>query len=177
MGVGDGESAANPLADTLQKAEAELRLLTRNTRRSGSCTTGSSCGPLRDGIVMGLNSSELRGKWLEKGTEVCRIANPRSLRAVLVIDPADHKVIAPNSPALVLVHGDRLTRREGVVSDIGQVNAKNIPVQLSTHAGGEAATEQDPVSKEERPRNQSYLVSVRLLEPAATLQPGVLGRQ
>jgi putative peptide zinc metalloprotease protein len=129
-----------------------------------------------DGVVVGLAPQELKGKWLEKGTEVCRVADPRFLRAVLLIDPADHRLVGPGSRAWVLVHGTGWDYRPAVVTGVAQVEAKEIPPQLSSRAGGEVLTEEDPVSRAEKPRNQSYLVAVRVPGPDPLVHPGVLGR-
>ena len=109
-------------------------------------------------------------------TEVSRLAVPRFLRAVFVIDPADHRLVGPGSRAWVLVHGTGRESRPAVVAEVARVEAKSIPPQLSNHAGGEVVTEQDPVSRAEKPRSQSYLVSVRLPGPDPRVHPGVLGR-
>jgi putative peptide zinc metalloprotease protein len=174
--VSEGGGPADQAGGAVSQTEYELKALVREhaalREQCDRLTLRARC----DGVVLGLAAQELKGKWLEKGTEVCRLADTRFLRAVFVIDPADHRLIGPGGRAWVLVHGTGWDCRPGVVAAVAQVEAKNIPPQLSNHAGGEVVTEQDPVSRAEKPRSQSYLVSVRLPGPDARVHPGVLGR-
>jgi hypothetical protein len=125
---------------------------------------------------MGLRSGEEKGKWQEAGEELCRIGNDRALRAVLLVQSADHDLIGPGKQAWVRVHGARGAQWPSVVTQIAQVEAKNVPPQLSSHAGGDVPTQQDPVSKAENPYQQHYLCAVRLHAVDNVLQPGALGR-
>ena len=56
------------------------------------------------------------------------------------------------------------------------MDAKNVPPQLSSRAGGEVVTQQDPVSKAEKPYQPHYLSAVRFQRIDGLVQPGVLGR-
>ena len=58
-----------------------------------------------DGVVMGLVAIEEKGKWLAKGAEFCRIGNDEALRALVLVDPADHRQIHVGSQTSVLIHG------------------------------------------------------------------------
>lgn len=129
-----------------------------------------------DGVVMGLMAIEEKGRWLEKGAELCHIGNPDLLRAVVVVEPADHKLVACGNPAALRIHGTIQKQGRGIVASISQVEAKNIPAQLSARAGGDILTQQDPVSKKENPQNQHYLVTLHLQHIDAGVHPGVLGR-
>ncbi len=174
--LADGGPGAEEAGDDIGRAQSELQALAREhrllTEQRERLTVRAPC----DGVVMGLRPQELQGRWLDKGAEVCRVGDPRALRAVLVIDPAEHRLIAGARTAWVLVHGRGGSCLPGTVTDVAQVGARSVPPQLSCHAGGEVATEQDPVTHAEKPRDQSYLVSVRLQGADATVQPGVLGR-
>jgi len=129
-----------------------------------------------DGIVMGLRSIEDKGKWLEKGTELCHIGNPQTLRAIVLVEPAEQRFLSPGMPAVICVHGAGTRPWRGVVSGFSHVAARDIPPQLTLRAGGEVATDQDPVSKTEKPKDQHYLAAVRILDHGDILHPGVLGR-
>lgn len=170
---------AGPGADlpggAVPQTELELKALVREQALLREQRDRLTLRAPADGRVMGL-ADDLKGKWLEKGTEVCHVADPRALRAVVLIGPADHELVGPGRQAWVRVHGRGCSRWEGSVSEVAEADARSIPPQLSSHAGGEVATEQDPVSKAEKPRSQHYLVAVRLREPDPLLQPGVLGR-
>lgn len=129
-----------------------------------------------DGVVMGLLPVEEKGRWLEKSTELCRIGNPSSLRAFMVVEPADHKLIARGNPATFRVHGGISKQGRGMVAAISQVEAKNIPAQLAARTGGDVVTQQDPVSKADKPQQQHYLVTLHIQQIEGAVHPGVLGR-
>jgi putative peptide zinc metalloprotease protein len=129
----------------------------------------------RDGVVRELESKEHKGKWLEKGTELCKVGNDRALRALVLVEPADQRLIRLDSPARIHVHGGGTHHFSGTVADIAQVDAKSIPAQLSNRVGGNVATQQDPVTKAEKPHSQHYLVAIRIHEGDPRLHPGVLG--
>jgi putative peptide zinc metalloprotease protein len=175
-GLTEGSTPGDQVAVSLQHTEYELKALEREhatlQERRDRLTLRAPC----DGVVLGLGSPELKGKWLEKGTELCRLGNTGSLRAVLLVEPADHRLIAVGGRAVVRVHGRGLQHWEGVVTEIAQVDANKIPPQLSSRAGGEVATQQDPDSRLEKPRQQHYLVAVRVQDPDGAIQPGVLAR-
>jgi hypothetical protein len=116
------------------------------------------------------------GKWLEKGAEVCRVGNDRVLRAVLLVAPADHELVAPGARAWIRVHGGGSRHWPGVVTEIAQVDAASIPAALSRRAGGDVATKQDPVSKAEKPYHPHYLSAVRFQRTDGCIHPGALGR-
>jgi hypothetical protein len=118
----------------------------------------------------------VRGKWLEKGTELCRVGADNALRAVFLAEPADHRRVVCGSAAWVRVHGGGSATWPGVVTEVAQVDTAKVPPALSHHAGGDVATEQDPVSKAEKPRHQYYLISVRLQKTGGPLHVGALGR-
>lgn len=129
-----------------------------------------------DGVVMGLVHLEEKGRWLEKGAEICHVGNPRLLRAVVVLEPAEHKLVCTHAPAELIIHGAGSRHWRVVVSGVSQVEVQKIPPQLSRRAGGDVMTRQDPNSRTEKPEDQQYLVSLRLLETDPLMHPGVLGR-
>jgi putative peptide zinc metalloprotease protein len=128
-----------------------------------------------DGVIMGLVSVEEKGKWLAKGTEICRIANDDALRALVLVDPADHRQLRVGSPTSVLIHGTAGRAWPGAVTSVAQVDAKSIPEALSNRVGGEVATQRDPATQAEKPHGQHYLVSIHL-KGDPSIQPGVMGR-
>jgi putative peptide zinc metalloprotease protein len=129
-----------------------------------------------DGTVMGLVATEEKGKWLENGAELCRVGNDRVLRAVLLVEPADHELVMAGGRASIRVHGCGAQHWPGVVTEIAQVDAGSIPPALSRRAGGDVATKQDPISKAERPYHAHYLCSVRFQRVDGCVHPGALGR-
>jgi putative peptide zinc metalloprotease protein len=168
--------AENGITSDLEQTNFELESLRRQHQVLKQQAASLVLRAPRAGHVLGLQPRDNAGKWLERGTEVCRVGNSRALRAVLLLTPADQQRIGVGNPARLHLHGSALHTWQGVVSEVARVDARNIPPQLSSHAGGEVATQEDPVSRREQPRNPYYLVAVRLAEHHRMLHPGSLGR-
>jgi putative peptide zinc metalloprotease protein len=170
-GPDDGQAAAG-----LRQTEFELKALAQEhavlREQLDRLVLRAPC----DGAVLGLRPVEDRGKWLENGTEVCRVGDPRVLRAVLLVEPAEHELVSAGSRAWVRVHGAGAQSWPGVVTEIAQVDAASIPPALSRRAGGDVLTRQDPVSKAEQPYHPHYLSTVRFQRVDGAIHPGALGR-
>jgi hypothetical protein len=128
-----------------------------------------------DGVVLGLPNWEAKGKWLKEGAELCAVGAPHALRALVLVEPADRQLIKSGDRAWFLSHGGGAKAWPGQVADVAQVDAQDIPPQLSSRAGGEVVTQQDPVAKQEKPFKPHYLVAVPLDAVDARLQVGALG--
>ncbi len=172
----DAVAAQSQVAEGLQQADFELTALVQEhttlQEQVARLVLRAPCG----GIVLGLCPREDRGKWLDRGTELCRIGNAQGLRAVLLVPAGDHELIAPGARAWVRVHGGGSSRWPAVVTDIAQVEARTIPAPLSTRTGGDVQTQQDPVARTEQPCHPHYLCAVRLQAADPLLQVGALGR-
>jgi putative peptide zinc metalloprotease protein len=142
------------------------------SRQAGRLTLRAPC----DGVVMGLRSVEEKGKWLDKGTELCHVGNPGALRAIMLLDAAEHGLLARGRHASFAVHGGGGRSWHGVVMGLSSLEAKHIPPQLALRSGGEVATDKDPLSQHEKPRLQHFQVAVRIPDNSDLLHPGVMGR-
>jgi len=169
-------AAESQVAEGLQQAEFDVAALAQEhallREQQARLILRAPCG----GTVLGLCAREDKGKWLERGTELCRIGNVQALRAVLLVPPEDQELVGPGTRAWVRVHGGGSGRLPGIVTEIAQVEAKSIPAPLSSRTGGEVATKQDPLSKTDQPRQQHYLCAVRLQALDPLLHAGVMGR-
>lgn len=130
----------------------------------------------RTGVVMGLRSREEVGKWLNGGSELCRVGNPRSLRAVFLVEPGDRQLIHGGSQARLRVHGFGARSWLGSVTDVAQAETGHMPQQLSSKVGGDVATQHDAASELEKPVAPHYLVAVQFSGADPAIHPGVLGR-
>lgn len=161
--------------DTWAQNTFELRSLLQGQRAMHKQLERLVLKAPADGIVQGLQAREHKGKWLEKGTELCKVGNDRALRVLVLVDPAEQSLILRGGLARVHVHGGGSQSLKGSVIGIAQADTRNIPPQLSTRVGGNVATERDPVTKAEVPHSQHYLIAVRLLEHDSRLHPGLMG--
>jgi putative peptide zinc metalloprotease protein len=172
----DPRAPESQAAGSLQQTEFELRTLQRQHATLGEQQAQLTLRAPCDGLVLGLRPVEEKGTWLEEGAELCRVGNDRALRAVFLVEPADHVLVAPGSPAWVWVQGTGLRRLRAVVTEVAQVEAKQVPPQLSSRAGGEVPTRQEPAGKVDVPCMQHYLCSVRLQGGDDAVHPGAVGR-
>ena len=129
-----------------------------------------------DGILMGFPGWETTGKWLVEGTPICQIGDQRRLRLLILLEPADRQLVEVEQPIRFRVHGVSSATWQGQVASAAQVDARDIPVQLSHRLGGEIASKPDPVNKTEKPDKQLFLVSAKLANVDDRLQVGTLGQ-
>jgi putative peptide zinc metalloprotease protein len=172
----DLDEAGDPALSGWLDTEFEWKALTQEYRTLKEQRDRLVLRAPADGVVMGLLPTEEKGKWLAKGMEFCRIGKRDALRALVLVDPADHRLIHQGSPSSVLIHGVPGRQWPGVVTLVAQIDAKHIPEALSNRVGGEVATKRDAATNTEKPHGQYYLVSVHLQGSDPLLQPGVLGR-
>lgn len=172
----DSEEADDTVLAGLLECEHELKALTQEHRTLKEQRDRLTLRAPADGVVMGLLSFEDKGKWLSKETEFCRVGNDSALRALVLVDPADHRQVRVGSQTSVLIHGAAGRQWPGAVISVALVDSKSIPEALSNRVGGEVATQQDPATKLEKPHGQHYLVSIHLSGGDASIQPGVMGR-
>jgi putative peptide zinc metalloprotease protein len=169
----------NPKEDSSadwQQSEQELKSLVRQRRTLKEQRDRLILRAPAAGVIMGLPSPEEKGKWFEKGTELCRIGNDEALRTLVLVDPADHGEVRPSSQAWIRIHGLLDKQCTGMVTGISQVEAKNVPAALSSKVAGDVPTQHDPVTNTDKPLGQHYVVTVQLRTVDATIHPGVLGR-
>lgn len=169
------EATALPTQD-LGEIQQEMRSLAQQSAtlraRAEALVLRAPC----DGVVMGFPSWETQGKWLQEGTQLCRVGDANKLRVLVLVEPADRQLVDDDKPARFHCHGAGATIWTGTVAGVSPVDADEIPPQLSHRLGGDVVTTKDPVNQTEKPRQQHFLVSVRLDDPDARLQVGALGQ-
>lgn len=173
LAVQDAPALGN---DSLGEVQQEIRAL---AQQSATLKTHGDALVLRApcaGVVMGFPSWENEGKWLEPATQLCHVGPHDQLRLVVLVDPADRQQVKEECGARFHCHGVGASSWSGLVTGVAQVDAQEIPPQLSHRAGGEVITVQDPVNHSEKPRQQYYLVSVKFNDSDSRLQVGALGQ-
>lgn len=172
---GDLDEADDSILAGWLECDQELKALTQEHRTLTEQRERLILRAPIDGVVMGLVPSEEKGKWLTKGAEFCRIANDENMRALVLVDPSDHRQVRIGSQTSVMIHGAAGRSWPGVVTSVAQVDARSIPEALSNRVGGDVATQHDSATNTEMPHAQHYLVSIHL-QGDSSIQPGVLGR-
>ena len=139
----------------------------------------------QDGVVMGLVARAEVGKQFDRGSmqakPVCMVGDPTRLRVKLPVSPQDHALIEEdlrrNKTLTVSFHVAGRTDRvfKGVVRDLPKSSAKQVPLPLTTRGGGPVSVQQAGEGGQElTPVAQVYLVDVELVDPDASIKPGVL---
>jgi putative peptide zinc metalloprotease protein len=126
----------------------------------------------RDGVVIGLPQIDEVGKrWdrEQQNTVFCAIGDKSKLRVLVPITPADYDLLLENHKkamrqhkpllATIRVQGHDYDTYAGRISELPKQDAKEIPIQLSTKAGGPLAVK--PTGEKQLvPQSQVYLVGI-----------------
>ncbi len=143
----------------------------------------------RDGVVMGLPQVDEIGKqWdTDQPTPFCTIGDPRKLRVLVPVTPADFELIRDNLHEFaaqgrqlgvtIRVHGHvAMTWAGGVSPQLPESEAKEVPFALTNKAGGPLPTKPSQNPNLFVPQSQVYLIGVDFLEPAPSVAPGALAQ-
>lgn len=75
------------------------------------------------------------GCWIEPGTVLCTVADPRRLDALVAIDQADVPEVKPGQPVRILVASSPVRVLEGEVVEVAQRGAKRMSAQPTADPG------------------------------------------
>jgi putative peptide zinc metalloprotease protein len=136
------------------------------------------------GIVMSPPAVDENGKYFEKGTPFCSIGDPRYLRVLMPVSPAEYRLLerdlrdkqarGENLDVTIRVQGRAEHTWHGKLSQLPESEAKEIPVQLTNKAGGSVATKPPSSAKPNTyvPQSQQYLVGIDIVDPDSAICPG-----
>lgn len=115
------------------------------------------------------------GCFLEQGTKVCLIGDPRRFKAVLIIDQSQIEFVAPGQKVELKL--DSLADRTflGTVGEISAHAVEFSPARLATRVGGEVPTRMDRTGVE-RPVAPAYQAAVHLVDEEGLFRTGLRGR-
>jgi putative peptide zinc metalloprotease protein len=163
----------------------------------------------RDGVVMGLPKIDEIGKTWEARDDspFCSIGAPNRLRVLVPLSPSDYEVVRDDLlkkkkrnerlEVTIRVRGMGTRTWTGRVVHMPQSEAKEVPLTLTTHAGGFLAVKPQSQARVEfwkeqqrlqgssgvslsgnapmvEPQTQVYLVGIEFDEPDPSIAPGVL---
>ncbi len=130
----------------------------------------------RDGVIIGLPSIDEIGKgWdREQGGVFCSIGDKSKLRVLVPLSPFDYELLQENykkataqNPleATIRVQGHDSRTWRGRISQLPKSDSKNIPMQLSTKAGGPLAVKPTSTANELMPQSQVFLIGIDFEQP------------
>lgn len=169
------------LRDQLQTKKSEIPRLELRATRAGTILPPpwhsperSPTGQLPTWSGIPLDKKNI-GAFLESGTKLCMIGDPRRFKAILVIDQADIEFVHPGQKVEIKL--DVMPDRT-YVGTLAEISAHAMEVgrpRLGTRAGGDVPTRLDRTGVE-RPVAPSYQASVPLEDTEGLLQVGLRGR-
>jgi putative peptide zinc metalloprotease protein len=144
----------------------------------------------RDGIIMSPPKVDDVGKlWDEHamGQAFCSVGDPTKLRAMLPIPPVDYHLLTENLervehegqelPVTIRVTGrDDHTWQGKLLTPLPQMEAAEVPQQLTTRGGGPLAIKPGQTQGRFVPQKQQYLIFADFVDPDAAICPGALAQ-
>lgn len=144
----------------------------------------------RDGILTGLPPVDEIGKDWDKdqGVAFCTVGDPKKLRVVVPLPPADYNLVLQNLnklngthalPVTIRVQGRLNSTWEGHVASTPESEAKELPPQLaalSNKGGGPLAIKPSNDPNKLIPQAQVYLVGIDFNQPDDAIAPGSLAQ-
>jgi putative peptide zinc metalloprotease protein len=136
----------------------------------------------RSGVVMSPPHVDEVGKLWEKDQSVpfCTIGDPSRLQALMPVPPADQRLLKddwgdnPDLPVTIRVQGRAEELWRGRVAQLQEAEAKEVPVQLTSKAGGPLAEKPSQNPNVHVPQAQQFLVVIDFVNPDDRICPGTL---
>ncbi len=119
---------------------------------------------------------ENQGSYLETGTLLCTIGDPRKMQATLVFDQRDVRRVQPGQPVQILLDEYPGHVLQGRVREVAKIDLQLPPRELTAAAGGPLATQTDPSTGQPKAMFVMYEAAVPLHDPGVELINGFRGR-
>jgi len=136
----------------------------------------------RSGVVMGLPSIDEVGKgWdnREQSMVFCSIGDKTKLRVLVPLSPADYDLLKENLKsaknqrttldATIRVQGHDKRLWAGKISQLPKSDAKDVPIELTTKAGGPLAVKPTSAPGKIEPQGQVFLVGIDFIDSDETI--------
>jgi putative peptide zinc metalloprotease protein len=121
-----------------------------------------------------LDAQNLRA-YLEEGTAVCHIGDPRRFRAILAVDQGDLEFLHPGQAVDLVLEPLPRRKYRSRIDQVSQLDMQVTPHNLSSAAGGDLLTQRGPGGLE-RPLNTTYQASAALTDEEGWLFVGATGQ-
>jgi putative peptide zinc metalloprotease protein len=132
----------------------------------------------RAGVVMQPPKPEELGKFMQVdpgSPPFCQIGDPSKLEAWLVIDQGEIDLVHEDQDVKLKFYSHALRTFDGTVAEIPNVDVDKLPPELSSMAGGEVPTKEDPRTGQQKPIHTLYYAVVPLQNDGGLFQPGLRG--
>jgi multidrug efflux pump subunit AcrA (membrane-fusion protein) len=132
------------------------------------------------GTVMTPPRIDVVDKQWDQKQPLCKVGDPTRLRVLIPVEPADYNLLQENLrprgkvlPVSVRVPGMGRQFWYGEVTTLPPSEATSIPIELSSKTDGPVPVIPSENPEQLVPQTQQYLVSIELIDPAASIHPGV----
>jgi putative peptide zinc metalloprotease protein len=131
----------------------------------------------RDGVVIKPPEPEDLGMSFELGSgrPFCRIGDPRKLEALLLIEQSDKDLVRGDEPVQLRLYSHALRSFPGTLR-LANIEAQDIPPELSNTAGGQLQTKLDEATGVQKPVHTHYYGIVAIDNSDGILKSGMRGR-
>jgi putative peptide zinc metalloprotease protein len=130
----------------------------------------------RDGQVVGSPHREQVGQWLKPGGKAfCEVGDPYHLEAHMIVEQSDIHLIGAGSTAWIKIYGVAEHTIKSRVSEVTRHSRDEVPMELSTMAGGEVASKTDPKTGKTKPDQKVYEVIIPVDNADLKLEQGLRG--
>jgi putative peptide zinc metalloprotease protein len=136
------------------------------------------------GIVMNPPRIDEVGKYFDRGSPFCTIGDPKNLRVLMPVSPADYRLLhgdldkAGALPVTIRVQGRANLTWHGRISQLPESEARRIPVALTNKGSGSVAVK--PATKADPdgliPQSQQYLLGIDILDSDNKICPGTMAQ-
>jgi putative peptide zinc metalloprotease protein len=141
----------------------------------------------REGYVINPPKIDEIGKTFEynQPAPFCIIGDPRSLRVVVPLKPADYRLLKSEQEALppgreldvsIRVQGRDAHTWAGHLAPLPESDAKQVPLALSNKAGGPIAVKPSNDPNALVPQGQYFMATVEIIDPDKAICPGSLAQ-
>ena len=113
-------------------------------------------------------------RWLEPGTLLCLIGDPRNMEAILVIDQSQIEFVSRGQQVEIKLDEYPSDTITGRIDEVARIQLKVVPPELSHNAGGDLSTQTDEAGTE-LPASASYQARVALVDEQQRLISGFRG--
>jgi putative peptide zinc metalloprotease protein len=138
----------------------------------------------RDGMVMSPPKTDEVGKLFEGGSSFCSIGDPTRLRVVMPVATKDYRILeddvrraradGKDLNVVIRVKGRGNQTWKGRITELPEMQAPDVPAQLTTKHGGPLAVKPSQNPNVHVPQSQVFLVYVDLLNPDDAISPGTM---
>lgn len=190
LGRAGNEESRGRMEREIARLRGDKETNTRRVETLNRLLTELSLKAPRDGVVMGLPQVDEIGRYMDaeqSSRAFCSIGDPTHLRVLVPLSPADYRLLLQDLAAVrgeqrdlavtIRVKGRGERTWQGVIAQLPEAEAKEIPPALTSKFGGPLAFKPPSGPNESyAPLSQVYLVGIDIKDSDGAIAPGTLSQ-